>query len=242
MKPVIECTGLVVSYGRKRALDGLDLQVAPGEIFGFIGPNGAGKSTAIKTILGLIPPQKGSVRLHGLSPDRPASRRHVGYLSEEPSFHRYLTPAEILAFFGTLHGVPRRMLQNRIRETLRLVGLEDARNRRIAELSKGMAQKVNLALALVSDPETLILDEPTSGLDPLARLALRDILLDQKRRGKTVFFSSHELSEVELICDSLAVIRGGRVLRTGPLKEILSEAPDKSLERLFLAMMKEGGA
>ena len=234
MEHVIEIKDLVVDYREKRALDGLNLRVRRGEIFGFLGPNGAGKSTAIKALLGLISPTQGQVVLHGLSPDDLRSRAPVCFLPEEATYYRFLTPEEILAFYGEIFKIPKTILRRRIGELLRLVGLEPVRRKLIGTFSKGMTQKLSLAQALVNEPETLILDEPASGLDPLARLDLRKILLDLKRKGCTVFFSSHELSEAELLCDSVAVIQSGKLVCSGALQEILGNRRDRSLERFFL--------
>lgn len=241
MDPVIEIKKLYVDYGKKEALRGLDLTVMRGEIFGFLGPNGAGKSTTLKTILGLIFPKAGTVRLHGLSADNPKARASVGYLPEETTYYRFLNPREILFFYGTLAGVSREVLKKRIPELLDTVGLSDVASVRLSTFSKGMMQKVGLAQALVNDPETLILDEPTSGLDPLARLKLRELLRDLKAKGKTIFFSSHELSEVELLCDTVAILKDGALVSAGPIGEVLKRSHEESLERFFIRTI-EGGA
>jgi len=233
MNPVIEIQDLIVDYGKKRALDGLSLTVERGKIFGFLGPNGAGKSTTIKSLLGLIFPVSGSIKLHGFSPSDIRSRAKIGFLPEEANYYRFLTPLEILKFYGEVSGVSGAILNDRIEELLRLVGLFDVRKKQIKTFSKGMVQKISLAQALVNDPETLILDEPTSGLDPVSRMDLRRILKDLKDRGKTIFFSSHELSEVELLCDSIAIVRSGRLLKAGSLKEVLA-GRNENLERFFI--------
>jgi len=239
---VIEIKNLVVDYRHHRALDGLSLKVREGEIFGFIGPNGAGKTTAIKALLGLISPNQGEVLLHGLPPSRPAARAKIGFLPEEATYYRFLSPVEILSFYGEILGMPKQVLRDRIQNILSLVGLSDVRNRPIHTFSKGMVQKVSLAQALIHEPETLILDEPTSGLDPLARMNLRKILTDLKKAGRTIFFSSHELSEVELICDSIAIIKEGRLVKAGLIHEVLGAHKDLHLERFFLETIRgEGG-
>ncbi len=234
---VIDIQDLVVDYHHHRALQGLTLQVRQGEIFGFLGPNGAGKSTAIKTLLGLLFPTEGSVRVHGLSPDNPASRQKVGFLPEEASYYRFLTPVELLIFYGRLFGIPRAELKKRTEKLLQMLDLSEVAKKRIGTFSKGMMQKVSLAQTLINEPDTLILDEPTSGLDPLARLDLRRILVDLRKEGKTVFFSSHELSEVELLCDSIAILKAGRLVKAGSLDEVLGHHKDKNLERFFLETM-----
>ena len=234
MGHVIEIKNLVVNYHHRRALDGLSLNVRQGEIFGFLGPNGAGKTTTIKTLLGLISPNEGEVLLHGSLPSQVGSRRKVGFLPEEATYYRFLSPAEILSFYGETFGIPKPILKDRIQTLLSLVGLSDVRNRPIHTFSKGMTQKVSLAQSLINEPETLILDEPTSGLDPLARMDLRNILMDLKKKGCTIFFSSHELSEVELVCDSIAIIKSGRLVKSGLIREVIGTQKDLHLERFFL--------
>jgi len=234
----ITVENLVVRYAKKKALDGVSFSVKSGEIFGFIGPNGAGKSTTIKSLLGLILPDEGVIRLDGLSPGQARSRMKVGFLPEETTFYRFLTPLEILDYYGRLFGLDGKLLKQRITYVLERVGLAEVRHRRIGTFSKGMVQKVGLAQALINDPEILILDEPTSGLDPLARLELRGVLAELKKRGRTLFFSSHELSEVELLCDSIAILREGRIVRSGSLEEVVGTDRRKNLELFFLETMQ----
>ena len=234
VNPVIKVHQLVVHYKAHRAIDGLSFEVKRGEIFGFLGPNGAGKSTTIKTILGLIPYQAGEVKIHELSPVNPASRLRVGYLPEEANYYRFLTPVEILTFYGRIFGIPKDVLKERVDKILALVGLTAVSRRFVGTFSKGMTQKVSLAQALINEPDTLILDEPTSGLDPLARMDLRKILTNLKAQGKTIFFSSHELSEVELLCDSIAIVKSGRLVKSGTINEVLGAHHEKNLERFFL--------
>ncbi len=235
---VIDIRQLAVQYQGRRVLDSLSFSVLSGQIFGFIGPNGAGKSTTIKAVLGLVPYQGGSIKLHGLPPSDPESRRRVGFLPEEARYYGYLTPVEILTFYGRVFGVPRNLLKARIEKLLHLTGLESDARRFVGKFSKGMTQKVSLAQALINEPDTLILDEPTSGLDPLARLDLRSILEDLKKQGKTIFFSSHELSEVELLCDSIAMVKSGRLVKSGPVRDVLGSAQEKNLERFFLETIR----
>ena len=240
MEHVIDIQNLIVSYGKKRVLDGLSLQVRKGEIFGFLGPNGAGKSTTIKTILGLILPSEGGILLHGLAPSHTGSRAKVGYLPEEATYYRFLSPVEILTFYGEIFKIPKEVLKKRIEKLLALVGLADVRDKLISTFSKGMVQKVSLAQALINEPETLILDEPTSGLDPLARMDLRKILFDLKNEGRTIFFSSHELSDVELLCDSVAILKAGKIIKHGPLSEVLGSTQERNLEQFFVDTVKRG--
>jgi ABC-2 type transport system ATP-binding protein len=228
---------LMVYYGKHQALRSVSISVKSGETFGFIGPNGAGKSTFIKTVLGLIPSASGTVSLSGLSPRDPASRAKLGFVPEEAHYYRYLTPEEILRFYGRIFGLGGAVLEGRIGELLALVGLEHARKKRASTFSKGMMQKISLAQALINNPDTLILDEPTSGLDPLAKLNLRAILVRLREEGKTLFFSSHELSEVALLSDSIAIILDGQVRAQGPLKEIVGDS-ERNLERLFIRLVQ----
>lgn len=234
----IAIDGLVYERGGKRILDGLSLRVRTGEIFGYIGPNGAGKSTTIRAMLGLAAPSSGTVLLHGRPVSDPAARRDVGFLPEEAHYYKFLTPFEAMEFYGKLCGMDRAAARRRTDELLELVGLSAVKNRPAGTFSKGMAQKLSLAQALLHDPRTLILDEPTSGLDPLAKNDLRELLKELKSRGKTVFFSSHELSEVELLCDSVALLRAGRIVTQGPAREIAAHA-DQNLEKLFVRLIRE---
>jgi ABC-2 type transport system ATP-binding protein len=243
MNYALECRALRVSFGTKTTLDGLDLKVRAGEMFGFLGPNGAGKSTTIKSLLGLIQPASGEVLVHGVSPDHPSARRRIGFLPEEAMYYRFLTPMEILRFYGDICGVERGLLTRRIEELLKLVGMWEVRNRQIKTFSKGMTQKISLAQALIHDPDTLILDEPTSGLDPIARMDLRSLLKDLRHQGKTIFFSSHELSEAELLCDTIAIIKNGKIIKTGSVESVLA-GKEHNLERFFIDTIKnaDGGA
>lgn len=240
MDAAIEVSDLTVDYGGHDVLNRLSFRVNRGEVFGFLGPNGAGKSTTIKTILGLVFPAQGKILLNGLPSTDPRSRRKVGFMPEEATYYRFLSPAELLRFYGQVFGIPRKELDGRIRSLLELVGLWEVRNKPLSAFSKGMVQKVSLAQALINDPDTLVLDEPTTGLDPLAKNQMRHILAGLREKGKTVFFSSHELSEAELICDSILILKAGRVLRSGPLKETLHACGDRSLEKFFIETV--GGA
>lgn len=233
----IEAADLVVHYGKHQVLKSVSLTVPAGATFGFIGPNGAGKSTFIKTVLGLIPPTSGKVLLNGLPPKDPASRAKLGFVPEEANYYRYLTPEEILRFYGRIFGLNRSTLDTRVTELLKLVGLDAVRKKRASTFSKGMMQKISLAQALINDPDTLILDEPTSGLDPLAKLNLREILVRLRGQGKTLFFSSHELSEVALLSDSVAILVGGKVLVSGPRNEVVGDG-ERNLERLFIQLVQ----
>ncbi|MBI3099702.1 MAG: ABC transporter ATP-binding protein [Planctomycetes bacterium] len=227
-EPVISTSGLTKLYrdfwGRPRhlALDRLDLRVERGEIFGFLGPNGAGKTTTMKLILGLIFPTGGSARVLGHDPRDVETKRRIGFLPEESYLYRFLTAAETLDFYGRLFSIPRRERKKKVDELLALVGLAQVRNRLVREFSKGMARRIGFAQALINDPEVVILDEPTSGLDPIVSRQMKDLILDLRRRGKTVFMSSHLLADIEDVCDRIAILFEGRLRKTGTVRDLLS--------------------
>ena len=244
MENALEIKNLTVVYGRpacgKKALDGLNLRVDKGEIFGFLGPNGAGKTTAIKVMLGLIPPTYGRVSLFGKNPCLISSREAVGYMPEIANYYWYLTPAEILFFYGSFFKIDKKILLARIDELLDLVELGDSKKSLMKTFSKGMLQKVSFAQSLINDPELLILDEPTTGLDPIAKMNMRDTLLKLKSKGKTIFFSSHELSEVEIISDRVAILKNGKLLKETDPKSMLDEKGEHvTLEKYFFDMVKK---
>jgi ABC-2 type transport system ATP-binding protein len=203
------------------ALEDVSLQVLPGEVFGFLGANGAGKTTTVKILLRLARPTAGRARIFGLPPGG-AVRHRIGYVPESPYFYEFLTPFELLDFYAGIFGIPGRERKRRIQRALEQVGIGERSNSPIRTFSKGMVQRVGLAQALLNEPDVLFLDEPTSGLDPLARREIRDIILDLKSRGKTLFINSHLLSEVELVCDRVAILKRGRLVRTGTIDELVS--------------------
>jgi ABC-2 type transport system ATP-binding protein len=213
-------TGHVIQ-GRRPALQDLDLELRRGEILGYVGPNGSGKTTTLKLLVGLLRPDRGAATVFGEPLESPAWRSRAGYLPEHPYLYDYLTPAEYLDYVGRLFGVDRKKRVERTRELLALVGLERSAGVPMRRFSKGMLQRAGLAQALVNDPELLLLDEPMSGLDPIGRRLARDLILEQRRAGKTVLFSTHILSDAEAMCDRVAVLRAGRLLRVGPLAELL---------------------
>lgn len=218
---VIRTENLGKTYkGGAAALTGLDLEVHAGEAFGFLGPNGAGKSTTIQLLLNLIRPSAGAAFLF----DRPVTwaqaRRNVGYLPETVSLHDYYSGQGVLEFYAGLLGLEPRERPRRAAEMLERVGLANAGGQKISQYSKGMVQRLGLAQALLNDPDLLILDEPTSNLDPVARRDARGILLEFKARGKTIFLCSHILSEVETVCDRVAIVQQGRLNKTGTLAEL----------------------
>ena len=211
-----------LGFFRKRveAVRGVSFEVREGETFGLLGPNGAGKTTSIKMILRLIRPDRGAIRLFG-SELSIESMRRIGYLPENPYVYQYLRAPEFLDLCGRLLGMEARARRQRTEEMISLVGLSHATDRPIGRFSKGMMQRIGLAQALLHDPELLILDEPMSGLDPIGRKQVRDIILGQRKRGKTLIFTSHVLSDVEMLCDRIAIINRGQVVARGTLDELL---------------------
>ncbi len=207
---------------RVRAVDQLTLTVEEGEIFGFVGPNGAGKTTTIKMLMGLIFPTSGSAWIFDAPIPTSESKKRIGYLPEHPAYYDFLTGREAVRLFARLSDVPPREIENRCEELLARVGLGDAADRQIRKYSKGMQQRLGIAQALVSDPAFVVLDEPMSGLDPIGRREMRDLILDLKQRGKTVFFSTHILPDVETLCDRVGVIIGGRLRDVGRIGDLLS--------------------
>jgi len=204
-----------------RALDNFSLRVEPGEIFGFLGPNGAGKSTAIHLAMGFMRPTRGSGTLLGQPFGQAAARRRVGFLAENVAlYHR--RAERLLRFYGALNGMAGSRLDQRAQKVLEMVGLHEQAKRNVGRFSRGMLQRVGLAQALIDDPELLILDEPTSALDPSARVAVRELLLKARSAGKTIFLSSHLLSEVEMVCDRVAVLHHGKLVCTGRTTDLLA--------------------
>jgi ABC-2 type transport system ATP-binding protein len=224
---------------RVRALDNLDLEVREGEVFGFLGPNGAGKSTAIKILLNLIYPDNGRASIMGKDVRDRETRRHVGYLPENPYFYDYLTAEELLWFGGRVSGLPSSTIKTRTDELLAKFNLTAARKRKLRTYSKGMVQRVGLALALIHEPEVAILDEPMSGLDPIGRKMVGDLITELKAQGKTVFFSSHILTDIERFCDRVGIIIGGKLRLVDTVKNVLSAGG--TLEEMFLREYDKAG-
>ena len=206
---------------RFQAVKDLSLSVREGEIYGFIGPNGAGKTTTIKILMSLAYPTSGEIRIFGHPIQENRHQKDVGFLPERPYFYEYLTAAEFLDFYGRLFEMPSALRRERIDALLEQVSLTPHRNTQLRRFSKGMLQRVGVAQALINDPKLVVLDEPMSGLDPLGRMLIRDIIVDLKARGKTVFFSTHILSDVELICDRVGIIIGGVSKDEGTLDELM---------------------
>ena len=234
----IEISNLRKEYGRKVALEDLSLSVQPGEVFGFLGPNGAGKTTTIKVLLGLVRPTSGHARIFGVPSSDPEARRHVGYLPENFRFQDWLTGIELLELHADLADMPRADRERRIPEALHLVGLGDRGGDRIRGYSKGMLQRIGLAQAIIHNPRLVLLDEPTSALDPIGRREVRDLIRTLSARGMTVFLNSHLLSEVEMVCDRVAIIDRGRVVRSGRLDDLVT--PGRSLEDVFMSLVHAG--
>ncbi|MCX8036330.1 MAG: ABC transporter ATP-binding protein [Candidatus Sumerlaeia bacterium] len=242
MAPVVETVGLTkiytldfldVEYGRLKlrlrpsrrqrvALKDLDLSVEEGEIFGLLGPNGAGKTTTLKILMGIIFPTRGSAKILGRPLGDKWAKANLGFLPENPYFYDYLTGREFLKYYGQLYGIPWRERARRADALLEKVGLRDAANLPLKGYSKGMLQRVGLAQALLNDPRVVILDEPQSGLDPIGRKEIRDLILGLREEGKTVFFSSHILSDAEMVCDRVAILYGGELKNLGKLSDLLS--------------------
>jgi ABC-2 type transport system ATP-binding protein len=204
------------------AVRDLDLQVEAGEVYGLLGPNGSGKSTTLKIILGLVSSTRGHTEIFGRDSRLVESREAVGFLPENPYFYKYLTGTETLRFFGRLCGLRRSRLKKRIDELLELVGLTNARDRRLGTYSKGMLQRIGLAQALIQDPKLIILDEPTAGVDPVGSREIRDLILDLKRRGITVLLSSHLLAQAQEMCDRVGILANGVLVREGRLDQLIA--------------------
>ena len=220
----------------KTALKGLNLSVEQGEVFGFLGPNGAGKTTTMNVLLGFVNASSGAAYLFGTDVRKPIARQRIGYLPELTYYYKFLTAEELLRFYARTFRIPREERERRIDAVLKLVELDPARRRQIKTYSKGMQQRAGLAQALINNPDLLILDEPTSGLDPVGRMKVREIIQRLKNEGKTVFFSSHELGEVETVCDRVAILCQGELKAEGRVRDIVNEY-QCDLEQAFLRII-----
>ena len=243
MDTIVETKDLRVEYRtknsgepKKLAVKNLNLKVQAGEVFGFLGPNGAGKTTTMNVLLGFVNATSGAAFLFGVDVRQPIARQRIGYLPELTYYYKFLTAEELLRFYARIFGLPRDQADKRIDELLKLVELEGARKRQIKTYSKGMQQRVGLAQALINNPDLLILDEPTSGLDPLGRMKVREIIQRLKNEGKTVLFSSHELGEVETVCDRVAIIKDGELKVEGKVAALVQEH-QANLEQIFLKII-----
>lgn len=243
METIIEVSQLSLTFqhGKQshKALDELSFKVGKGKVVGFIGPNGAGKTTALHVLLGFIAPDSGTATLLGKDASTAESRSRIGYLSEHPECYKYMTGREYLNLTAKLFHMPKAERTRRVAELLEEVELTVHANKRIATYSRGMLQRIGLAQALVNNPELLILDEPTNGLDPIGRLKIRKLIEKLKSEGKTIFFSSHELSEIETVCDEIIMINNGKMIIQGPVEKLAGEG--KSLEHYFLESIQAGG-
>jgi ABC-2 type transport system ATP-binding protein len=226
--PAVEVHELVKDFkapmGRRliRAVNEVSFRISPGEVYGLIGPNGSGKSTTMKALLGLVKPTSGTCSIFGKDSSKVDSRQDVGFLPESPYFYKHLSGEETLRFYGKLCGMSKDALKNRTEELLNLVGLQDARHRRLGGYSKGMLQRIGLAQALIQDPRLVILDEPTAGVDPLGSRQIRDLIFTLKERGITVFLCSHLLEQVQEVCDHVGIIHRGRLVKEGRLEDLIS--------------------
>jgi len=212
-----------------RAVDDLTLEVGDNEIFGLIGPNGSGKSTTIKVVLGLLDASLGECQIYGKPSHTVAARHSVGFLPEAPYFYRYLSGRELVRFYARICGVSRGKIAKQVDEVIELVGMTEAAHRRVGTYSKGMLQRIGLAQALVHDPQLVILDEPTAGVDPLGSAAIAEIIRELKRRGKTVLLCSHLLAQIEGLCDRVAILHRGKLVREGRVDDLVQEKDAQSL-------------
>lgn len=243
VQTVLEIEDLRVEYpsretGHKTkvAVDGLNLKIQSGEVFGFLGPNGAGKTTTMNVLLGFVGPTAGKASIFGVDVRQPIARKRIGYLPELTYYYKFLNAEELLRFYAKIFDIPAGEREKRIDDVLKVVELQGARKRLIKTYSKGMQQRVGLAQALINNPDLLILDEPTSGLDPLGRMKVREIIQRLKHEGKTVFFSSHELGEVETVCDRVGILFQGKLKAEGRVADLVQEH-HANLEQVFLKII-----
>ncbi|MFV0387507.1 MAG: ABC transporter ATP-binding protein [Pyrinomonadaceae bacterium] len=225
---------------RMRALDGLTLNVEPHQIFGFLGGNGAGKSTTIKLLMRIVFPTEGSAKVLGVDISSTAMHAKIGYCPENPYFYDYLKPLELLDYFGSLQGLNVTTRRARAKELLQRVGLDEAAwNRQLRKFSKGMLQRVGIAQSLLGDPEIVFLDEPMSGLDPIGRRDIRELIAELRKNGKTVFMSSHILSDIEALCDNVAILRKGKLVAQGNLEDLLTKTGETQKFELYFTGIDE---
>lgn len=212
-----------------RAVDDLNLKVGDNEIFGLLGPNGSGKSTTIKIVLGLLAASAGTCTIYGKPSHTVEARRSVGFLPEAPYFYRYLSGRELVRYYARICGVGKAELKDAVDSVIDLVGMTEAANRRVGTYSKGMLQRIGLAQAIVHDPQLVVLDEPTAGVDPLGSSAIAEIIRELKRRGKTILLSSHLLAQIEGLCDRVAILHRGKLVREGRMDELVEDRGAESL-------------
>ena len=235
-KLTVEFRSRELGQGTKVAVKALDLTVQSGEVFGFLGPNGAGKTTTMNVLLGFVNATSGSASIFGVDVRQPIARQRIGFLPELTYYYKFLSAEELLRFYARIFCIPRTEIDRRVDSVLKLVELESARKRQIKTYSKGMQQRVGLAQALINNPDLLILDEPTSGLDPIGRMKVREIIQRLKHEGKTVFFSSHELGEVETVCDRVAILHQGELKVVGRVSDLVQQY-QTHLEQVFLTII-----
>jgi ABC-2 type transport system ATP-binding protein len=232
--PAIQIEGVTKDFSvgfrglKLRAVDDLSLEIGTNEIFGLLGPNGSGKSTTIKIVLGLVKASKGMCRIFGLPSQSVSARRSVGYLPEAPSLYPYLTGSELVAYYARLCGVLPADLSTRVESTIELVDMKGASHRRVGTYSKGMLQRIGLAQALVHDPQLVVLDEPTAGVDPMGTAVIAEIIRELKSRGKTILICSHLLAQIEDLCDRLAILHRGQLIRSGRVSSLLQDSNTQS--------------
>jgi ABC-2 type transport system ATP-binding protein len=237
----VKCVGVGKSFRdfwlrpRVKAVESLDLEIRRGQVYGLLGPNGAGKSTTIKMLLGLISPSVGRIAVLGRRPRDVAAKRQVGYLPEESYLYRFLSARETLDYYGRLFRLPTRIRRDRIDHLLEMVGLDAVGHRPVGEFSKGMQRRVGLAQSLINDPQLLVLDEPTSGMDPVGARQIKELIADLGRRGKTVLLCTHQLSDVEDLCDRVAIMFGGRIQAEGRCSDLLQDEASTVIRTPVLA-------
>jgi len=224
-------------FKKRKVIHDLSLDVSKGEVFGFIGPNGAGKSTVINLLMGFIKPDSGDVKIDEKSPCDAFSRSNIGYLPEDPRFYENLTAEELLFFGGRSSGMTRSEIKQAMPPLLARLELIHVKKKQVRTYSKGMKQRMGLGLAMIHDPQLYILDEPMSGLDPIGRNLLKNIILDLKKRGKTIFFSTHILNDVETLCDRIGIINNGRMIFCGSMDKFATQ--EKSFENAFVDLVME---
>ena len=234
---IIEIKGLNKSFGKNKVVKNLSLSVEKGEVFGFLGPNGAGKTTTVKMILSLLRPSSGEVLLFGQNANILELKHKIGFMPEHTYFYQHLTGRELLHFTGEIFGIDKKTIEKRASELLKKVNLpKDAHDRLIKGYSKGMQQRIGLAQALMNDPELIILDEPMSGLDPVGRREIKDLIMELKEKGKTIFFNSHILSDAEVLCDRIGIIKAGNLIAEGTVKSMTKG--NQTLEDYFVQVVK----
>ena len=233
---MIEVKKLSKDYQNEKIIKNISLKIKSGVVFGFLGPNGAGKTTTIKMLVGLSMPDRGSIKINGKSPNNIKTREKIGFMPEDPYFYDHLTGVEFLTFCGQLFLNSRSRNKGYYTQIISSVGLFEARNKMLKTYSKGMKQRLGLAQAIVNDPDYIFLDEPLDGLDPIGRREIKQIILDLKKRKKTIFFNSHILSDVEQICDQIGIIDQGKLLYSGSVKQFCKR---RSLESAFVDSIEE---